>query len=127
MKTDERDIEPRTLPNLSLSNAAHNLITFASEDIIQTNSLQQAKEKEGKTSEVAHKAAGGGKLEGALIAALNQRDHRRHSRTFHTRQRLKQLCLVHYGELTEHGKRDMATRTMRSRAPDEGKADYIDL
>ena len=40
---DRRDGGPRKLPNLSLSNAAHNLNTFALEDI-QSNSLQQARE-----------------------------------------------------------------------------------
>ena len=83
---DRRDGGPRKLLNLSLSNAAHSLNTFASEDI-HSNSLQQAERKKGKTSEVAHKAAGGSCK--ALIATLNQRGHRRHSRTFHTRQRLK--------------------------------------
>jgi hypothetical protein len=38
---DRRDGGPRKLPNLSLSNAAHSLNTFASEDI-HSNSLQQA-------------------------------------------------------------------------------------
>jgi hypothetical protein len=121
---DRRDGGPRTLPNLSFSNAAHNLNTFASEDI-QSNSLQQATRKKGKHFRSSAKG-GGGKLQGPLIATLNQRDHGRHSRTFHTRQRLKQLCLVHCGKLTERGKPDTATRTIRSRAS-EGIADSVDL
>ena len=44
---DRRDGGPRTLPNLSLFNAAHILNTFASEDI-QSNLLQQAERKGGK-------------------------------------------------------------------------------
>ena len=44
---DRRDGGPRKLLNLSLSNAAHSLNTFASEDI-HSNSLQQAERKRGK-------------------------------------------------------------------------------
>ena len=44
---DRRDGGPRKLSNLSSSNAAHRLNTFASEDI-HSNSLQQAERKRGK-------------------------------------------------------------------------------
>ena len=54
---DRRNGGPRTLPNLSLFDAAHNLNTFASSEDNQI-CYSKLKEKVGKTSEVAHKAAG---------------------------------------------------------------------